>query len=118
MCVRGIIIASAEARLLCLCVCVRECVSHVAKWRCEQRTDGKGLGTAETWLLSLLLKGESLRINNKHTVKENVWECDSAHRKSPGNLQIWMAGSQCEDAETLPAAIFRVLHLVINCTLE
>lgn len=99
-----------------MCVCARECVSHVAKWRCEQTTDGKGLSIAEMWLLSLLLKGENLQINNKRTVMENVWECDSAHRKSPGNLQIRMAGSQCKDYESLPVAIFRMLHLVINCT--
>lgn len=102
--------------MVCVHVCV--CESHVAKWRCEQTTDGKGLSIAETWLLSLQLKGENLQINNKRTVKVNVWECDSAHRKSPGNLQIWMAGSQCKDYETLSGAIFRMLHLVISYILE
>lgn len=68
--------------------------------------------------VSLAEGKKNLQINNKHTVKENVWECDSAHRKSPGNLQMQMAGSQCKDYETLPVAIFRLLHLVITYTLE
>lgn len=72
------------------------CVSHVAKWRCEQTTDGKGLSIVEMWLLSLLLQGA-----NKRTVKENVWECDSAHGASPGSLQISVAGLQRRECETL-----------------
>lgn len=60
---------------------------------------------------------KNLQINNKHAAKENVWECESAHRKSPGNLQIQMAGSQHEEY-CLPIAIFGMLQLVINFTLE
>lgn len=88
-------------------MCVCECVSR-AKWRCEQTTDGKGFSITEMWLLSLLMNGENLQINSKCTVKTNVWKCDSAHRKSPENAEIGVAGSQHKDYETLPVGIFRM----------
>lgn len=47
-----------------------------------------------------------------------MWECDSAHRKSAGTVQIRMADSQCKGYETLAVARLGMLRFLVESSVR
>lgn len=68
---------------------------------------GKGFSIAEMKLLSLLMNGRNLQINNECAEKTDVGKCDSAHMKPAENVQI--RGGQVRSRN--PVKLGLLLHL-------